>query len=131
MTLITYQRRAVAIAGPERFYLAPDVDRLPDGHPLKTFVCFLALYARDVLIGELPGDPSRYRPACGERYAREALIPIREFGALAHRSDRDLAARFGVPVEQISHRRRDLAQRAFGGLRWRRVRSRRGRECRR
>jgi hypothetical protein len=42
-------------------------------------VCFLALYARDVLTSELPGDPWRYRPACGERYAREALIPRREF----------------------------------------------------
>jgi hypothetical protein len=47
MTLITYQGRAVAIADVDRFHLAPDVDRLPDRHPLKTFICFLALYARD------------------------------------------------------------------------------------
>jgi hypothetical protein len=72
-------------------------------------VCFLALYARDVLTSELPGDPWRYRPACGERYAREALIPRREFFSVCNRSDVELAARFGVPIEQIARRRRDLA----------------------
>jgi hypothetical protein len=93
----------------DRFYLAPPLDGLPDGHPLKTFVCFLALYARDVLTGGLPGDPWRYEPACGERYAREALIPRREFLAVRNRSDSWLAARFRVPIEQIAWRRRDLA----------------------
>jgi hypothetical protein len=109
MTLITYQGQAFAIADEDRFYLAPHIDRLPDGHPLKTFVCFLALYARDVLNGELPGDPCRYQPACGERYAREALVRAREFRAVAHSSDRELAGRFGVPIEQIARRRRDVA----------------------
>jgi hypothetical protein len=89
--------------------VAPRTDRLPDRHPLKAFVCFLALYARDVLTGELLGDPLRYEPAYGERYAREALIPADEFRALADRSDRWLAARFGVSVEQIAARRRDVA----------------------
>jgi hypothetical protein len=85
------------------------LDRTPDRHPLKTFICFLALYARDVLTGELAGNPWRYEPAYGERYARDALIPAREFRALAHRSDRWLAARFVVPVDQIARRRRDVA----------------------
>src|SRR5215211_1223690 len=58
VTLITYQRQIVAIAGAHRFYLAPAIGDLPDGDPLKTFVCFLALYARDVQTGELPGDPA-------------------------------------------------------------------------
>ena len=49
--------RAAAMADVERFYLAPHIERLVDPHPLKTFVYFLALYARDVLTGELPNDP--------------------------------------------------------------------------
>jgi hypothetical protein len=109
MTLITYRRRAVALAGPGRFYLAPHIAQRPNGDPLKRFVCFLALYARDVLTGQLPGDPHRYVPQRGERYAREKLIPPREFAAIAHQSDEELAERFGVPLEQIAHRRADLA----------------------
>jgi hypothetical protein len=59
------------------------IDCLPDRHPLKTFVCFLVLYARDVQIPALPGDPSRYRPESGERYARAALMRTREFASVA------------------------------------------------
>src|SRR4051812_40715192 len=58
MTLITYQDRIVAIADANRLYLAPAIDELANGDPLKTFVCFLALYARDVQTGALPGDPA-------------------------------------------------------------------------
>jgi len=101
MTLMTYQRQPVAIACPHRWRLPPHIDRLPDRHALKTFACYLALYARDVDTGALRGDPWRYRPAWGERYAREALIPARAFAARTHRSDHDLATHFGVPFEQI------------------------------
>ena len=57
------------MAGPDRFYLSPSIDQLPDGDPLKRFVCFLALYARDVQTGALSGpytddDAHRYRHAC-------------------------------------------------------------------
>jgi len=97
VTLITYQRQIVALAGAHRFDLAPAIDDLPDGDPLKTFVCFLALYARDVHTGELPGDPTRYVPCRGERYARAALMPAHEFSAQRHRSDHGLATHFGVP----------------------------------
>jgi len=75
MLLITYQHRPVALAGTSRFYLAPEIAELADPDPLKTFVCFLALYARDLQIGAIPGDPTCYRPIPAERYAREALIP--------------------------------------------------------
>src|SRR3954463_16534529 len=97
VTLITYQRQIVALAGAHRFYLAPAIDDLPDGDPLKTFVCFLALYARDVETGEVPGDATRYVPRRGERYARAALMPADEFSAMQHRSDRELATHFHVP----------------------------------
>lgn len=75
MTLITYARRPVAMAGPERLYLAAHINQRPDGDPLKTFVCFLALYARDVQLGRLPAEPRRYLPRRAERYARAALMP--------------------------------------------------------
>src|SRR4051794_13994841 len=109
VTLITYQRQIVAIAGAHRLHLAPAIGDLPDGDPLKTFVCFLARYARDVQTGELPVDPTRYAPCRGEHYARAALMPADEFSALHPRSDPDLAAHFHVPLEQIAHRRTELA----------------------
>jgi len=46
MTLISYQDEIIAIADANCFYLAPAIDDLADGDPLKTFVCFLALDAR-------------------------------------------------------------------------------------
>src|SRR4051794_6999305 len=91
MTLITYRGRPVAMADRERFTLASHVAGRPDGDPLKTFVCFLVLYARDVLTGELPGEPRRYLPTRAERYARECLLPAAAFRALADRSDAALA----------------------------------------
>jgi hypothetical protein len=109
MSMISYRGHLVAIAGREEFRLAPDVAARPDGDPLKRWVCYLALYARDVLTGVLPDEPSRYFPARGERYARECLIPPREFQALTNRSDAELAAHFNVPLEQITARRADLA----------------------
>jgi hypothetical protein len=62
MTLISYRGRAAAMTGPECFYLAPHIAERPDGDPVKTFVCYLALYARDVLTGQLPDEPTRYFP---------------------------------------------------------------------
>jgi len=111
MLLITYQHRPVALAGTSRFYLAPEIAELADLDPLKTFVCFLGLYARDVQIGAIPGDPTRYHPIPAERYAREALIPSPDFTALQDQSDHQLAAYFGVPPEQIRRRREDFAGR--------------------
>src|SRR4051794_26089989 len=127
MTLITYQRQLVAIAGADRFYLAPAIDELPDGDSLKTFVCFLVLYARDVHTGALPGDRSRYLPRLGERYAREALMPAHQFRTAQNQSDRQLAGLFCVPVEQIALRREDLADRRHTPCWTRRRHQRRGR----
>ena len=52
---ITYDGRPAALAGADRFWLAVDVEALPDGHPRKRVVALMALFARDVLLGELPG----------------------------------------------------------------------------
>jgi hypothetical protein len=110
MTLITYRGRAVAMAGRDRFYLAPHVGRRPDGDPVKTFVCYLAGYGRDVLTGRLPDEPSRYFPHRAERYARECLIPPGAFIALVDSDDIELAEHFNVPLEQIAARRAELAR---------------------
>ena len=118
MLLIIYRHRPVALAGTRRFYLVPEIAQLPDGDPVKTFVCFLALYARDVEIGALPGAPSSYDPIHGERYARAALIPATEFLMLQERMDYQLAAHFGVPPEQISARREDFAGELKTATRW-------------
>jgi hypothetical protein len=64
---------------------------------------------RDVHTSELAGDPSCYEPAYWRGVRPRGAHPACEFSALAHRHDRDLAAHFGVPVEQIARRRRDLA----------------------
>src|SRR4051812_5141827 len=112
MTLITYRGQIVAIAGRERFRLAAHIDARADGDPLKTFVCFLVLYARDVLCGRLPAEPRRYLSARGERYARECLIPAPAFRARAGHPDAELAWHFGVPLEQIRQRRAELT--AYG-----------------
>jgi hypothetical protein len=42
----------------------------PDGDPLKRFVCFLVLYARDIQTRQLPDEPYHYLPHRAERYAR-------------------------------------------------------------
>jgi len=47
MTLITYRRQLVAIAGADRFYLAPAIDELPDGDSLDG----LHTDARTLLLG--------------------------------------------------------------------------------
>src|SRR5438046_10476669 len=102
MTVIFYRGRAVALAGRERFYLAPRIAGRADGDPVKTFVCFLVLYARDVLAGPLPDEPHGYMPGRAERFARECLLPRRAFRALAGHSDAALAPPFGVPRDQVS-----------------------------
>ena len=51
---LTYDGQDVALAGRERFWLAAHIEALPDGHPTKRLVAFMALFARDVLTGDLP-----------------------------------------------------------------------------
>jgi hypothetical protein len=67
---ISYQGQTVALAARARFWLAAHIEALPAGHPAKRHVCFMAIYARDVLIGELPGP---YNDDDADRFARLAL----------------------------------------------------------
>jgi hypothetical protein len=67
---VSHHDRLVALAAPHRFWLAAHIEALPDGHPRKRLVAYMVLYARDVLIGELPGP---YNDDDAERFARLAL----------------------------------------------------------
>lgn len=71
----------------------------------------MGYFALSVCDGTIRG---RYAPARAEHFARCALIPEPAFAALESYSDVVLAEHFGVPIEQIDERRRDLAvARAF------------------
>jgi hypothetical protein len=69
---LSYHGQDVALAGRERFWLAAHIEALPTGHADKRHVCFMALYARDVLVGDMPGP---YNDEDADRFARLALQP--------------------------------------------------------
>jgi hypothetical protein len=102
---ISYGGELVAIATRARVYLAPEVSRLPRGHPKLRFVAAMCLYSRDLDSGEV-AEP--YRSEDAELYARCILIPDESFEAHVVDRDEDLASRFGVPVEAITAKRRDV-----------------------
>lgn len=64
---ITRDGRTVALAGRERFWLAAHIEALPDGHPHRRHVCFMAVYAHDILTGDMPGP---YTDTDAEHFAR-------------------------------------------------------------
>lgn len=107
-TLIHYRGELVAIAGPERFYLAPHVAARPPSDPLRAMAALMCVFAQRVRDGDLL---TPYSDGRAERYARSALIDDDEFRRADVRGDGDeaLAAQFNVPVEQIEAKRRDLA----------------------
>jgi hypothetical protein len=63
---ITQAGATVALAGRERFWLAAHIEALPDGHLRKRHVCFMAMYASDILNGQMPGP---YTDADADRFA--------------------------------------------------------------
>ena len=89
---LTYHGQTVALAARERFWLAAHIEALPAGHPDKRHVCFMALYARDILTGHLPGP---YTDDDADRFAGLALEPgactvchdVRESGRTRSRVD--------------------------------------------
>ena len=105
---ITYHQRAAARAGAERFWLAAHIQTLPDGHPVKRVVAFMALYARDVLRGDLPGPYSDER---ARTFARLALVDPDTWAAHHTASDEQLATLLELPLDEIPAVRRDQAPR--------------------
>jgi hypothetical protein len=55
---LTHAGRTVAVAARARFWLAADIEALPNGDPRKRHICFMALYARDVLTGDMRSGPT-------------------------------------------------------------------------
>ena len=80
--------------------MPPIADR-PDDDSLKRFVLMLVAHARAAATRRVPGEPDRYLPGRDERHAREALMPATVFLGLATYGDDELAAIFGVPLEQF------------------------------
>jgi hypothetical protein len=82
-----------------------------ESEPLVRFACALALHAFELHTGlsEGPFDQAR-----AERYAREVLMPAEDFRPLIWLKDAELAALFGVPMDQVWARRLDLGARPAG-----------------
>jgi hypothetical protein len=106
--LISYNCAPAAVAGATRVWLAPAIDDLPRGHPLRRFVAAMCMYAHDVRHGLVPGP---YTDQRAELYARCLLLPDRAVGAAAGLTDAELAERFDVPLEQARAKRGELRAR--------------------
>jgi hypothetical protein len=102
---ISYRGELVAIATRARVYLAPQVSALAQGTPKQRFVAAMCLYSRDVDESEVPGP---YTDEGAELYARCFLIPDESFEGHAAEQDDHIARRFGVPIEQVPAKRRDV-----------------------
>jgi len=86
-------------------WLAPAIDDLPRGHPLRRFVVAMCMYAHDVRRGLVPGP---YTDQRAELYARCLLLPDRAAAAGADLSDKQLAEAWGMPLEQVRAKRCEL-----------------------
>ena len=95
---ITYRGRLVALATAEWCVFCGELEARPIGHPERTFVLFMCLYAADVLTGVLPGP---YTDARARRYAGAALIP----GELLERPCPDphrTSLALGIPLGELT-----------------------------
>ncbi len=88
MQQISYRGQAAVMVGRERFWLVDELAELPVEDPVRVWVSWLCVYARDVLNGLQPGPWSQQR---AERFAREVLLPEEEFIAVAYRPEQELA----------------------------------------
>jgi hypothetical protein len=75
---LTHHGRTVALAARARFWLAAEIEALPDNDPRKRHVCFMAIYARDILSGEMPGP---YTDTDADHFAR--LVTSSDHGRAA------------------------------------------------
>ncbi len=96
---LTHQGHTVALAAPHRLWFAAHIEALPDGHPRKRLVVFMALYAREILTGTIPGP---YRDEDAERFARLALVDADVIARHPHASTAQLAQLLGIPHDQLT-----------------------------
>lgn len=114
MTYIEYREMTAAVCDLGRAILAAEIEHGPPEE--RRFVLAMCRYALLIEAGSLPGPFDQGEATC---FAREALVPDREFGPLAHLPDGYLAAAFCVPLVEIEHKRRELAALSeFGRPRW-------------
>ncbi len=106
---ITYAGRRAALSFGEEMFLAPHIAVLEQGHPDRTFVALLCMWAKEVLEGGAPGP---YRDDTAHVYARSYLMPTREFWSLRRWADHELAEHFCAPLPQIAQRREELEREA-------------------
>jgi hypothetical protein len=107
--LILYRSWPLAPAEPDQVHPHPALGALAERdecHPLVRFACALALDAFEIHAGLIEGPFDQRR---AERYARDLLMPADDFEPLAGSADVELAALFGVRVEQVWPRRLELA----------------------
>lgn len=105
MELVFYRGAPVATATARRVFLAPDIEARSRDDPERRFILGMCLYGVDVAAGELDGPYDDQEAAL---YARMLLVDDDAFREHEHESDVELAARFGVPIEQIAAKRADL-----------------------
>ena len=101
---ISHHDKTAALAAPDRYWLAAHIEALPDGHPTKSVVALMALYAGDVLSGALNGPYSDERALA---FARLALLDADPCITDEQRNDAQLAAALNIPLCEIAAVRRD------------------------
>ena len=106
---ITYAGRRAALSYGETMLLAPHIAVLEEGHPDRSFVALLCMWAREIVNGGAVGP---YRDATAHVYARSFLMPTREFWPLRGWPDHRLAEHFRAPLDQIGQRRAELEREA-------------------
>jgi hypothetical protein len=104
--LITYRATPAALVGIGRFSFLGDVRYLPPGHPVVRMATYMAYYAQLLLGGQMP---EKYTDDDAERFARFALINPDQLARRHGDSDEALAARFGVPADEVARAREELA----------------------
>src|SRR5829696_483281 len=103
---IEYRGELVALVGRDRFHLiSPRLLACPPDDPELRFVAFMCVCRRRAaeagLNDYVAGDVL-------ERWARHALINVRDLSARRHISSAELARRLHVPADQIIAAREDL-----------------------
>jgi hypothetical protein len=103
--LIQYRGTPAALVNARQLSFLGEVRHLPPGNPIVKVVAHMGYYAQLVLSGRMPGP---YTDGDAERFARLALIDEGELALLGGATDAELAARFGVPIEEVVKARREI-----------------------
>ncbi len=106
MLTVIYRGRPIVHITGGHAHLTAAIAALEGDHPMRRWAMCLGYFALSVSDGTIR---NAYTHARAEHFARCALIPEATFLAVQAYGDAVLAEHFGVPLEQIDERRRDLA----------------------